>query len=178
MPFIFKNKQMKQIVLSFFLLIVLGVNAQELNKVITDPDIHREILIGWVDRAGVDSQDFLAYGKQKYEAYSPDMGAISELKKDFAKDADLHMLVVFGTWCGDSKAYVPQFFKVADLARLTKVKYLAVNRRKDAGNIDMSKLNIERVPTFIVYKGDKEIGRIIETPTQSIENDLVKILKN
>jgi len=155
LSFIFKNKQMKQIVLSFFLLIVLGVNAQELNKVITDPDIHREILIGWVDRAGVDSQDFLAYGKQKYEAYSPDMGAISELKKDFA-----------------------QFFKVADLAGISNVKYLAVNRRKKAGDIDMSKLNIERVPTFIVYKANKEIGRIIETPTQSIENDLVKILKN
>jgi hypothetical protein len=32
------------------------------------------------------------------------------------------------------------------------------------------------VPTYILYKGKKEIGRIIDAPKESFEKDLLKIL--
>ena len=56
-----------------------------------------------------------------------------------------------------------------------------VNRDKKNPESDIEYLNIERVPTFIFYKtgGDgskKEIGRIIETPVRSLEEDLLDIL--
>ena len=38
-------------------------------------------------------------------------------------------------------------------------------------------MNIERVPTFIIYRGEKEIGRIVETPKKSLERDLWNIVK-
>lgn len=168
---------MKKLVLGFFSVLFFGANAQELNKVIIDPDLNREILIGWVDRAGIASKDFLENGQEKYDAYTSDNESIKYLKDAFSADKKLHVLVVFGTWCGDSKANVPDFFKVADQANITKVKYLAVNRKKKAGDIDMSKLDIQFVPTFIVYKGDVEIGRIIESPSYTLEHDLVEMLK-
>ena len=37
---------------------------------------------------------------------------------------------------------------------------------------------IEYVPTFIFYREDKEIGRIIETPILSLEEDMLAILIN
>jgi hypothetical protein len=39
-------------------------------------------------------------------------------------------------------------------------------------------LNIERVPTFIIMNEGIEIGRIIETPEETLEADLLKILQN
>jgi len=168
---------MKKIISGFFLLLMFSAQAQELNKVIVDPDLNREILIGWVDRVGTASQDFLEDEQLKYDAYPADAESVAFLKNAFLEDESLSILVVFATWCGDSKAYVPDFFKVADIAQVANVKYLAVNRKKKAGDIDLSAMDIQLVPTFIVYKGDVEIGRIIESPSYSLENDLVSILK-
>ncbi|MBN1650362.1 MAG: thioredoxin family protein [Bacteroidales bacterium] len=168
---------MKHLVFGFLLFLYSGLQAQELNKVIIDPDLNREILVGWVDRAGISSKDYLSNEQQKMDAYQADAEAISYLKEAFSADKSLRILVVFGTWCGDSKMNVPDFFKVADLAQISNVKYLAVNRKKNANGVDMSKMHIERVPTFIVYRGDNEIGRIIENPNYTLENDLVAILK-
>lgn len=168
---------MKRIISGLFMLLFVGVQAQEINQVIFDADVSREILIGWVDREGTISQNFLEDEQLKYDAYTADMESIAYLKNTFAADENLNILVVFATWCGDSKAHVPDFYKVADLAGIANIKYLAVNRKKNAGAIDMSAMDIQRVPTFIVYKGDAEIGRIIESPMFSLENDLVSILK-
>jgi len=33
------------------------------------------------------------------------------------------------------------------------------------------------VPTVIVYEGGKEIGRIIESPTVTLEKDFIEIVK-
>ncbi|MBN2237453.1 MAG: thioredoxin family protein, partial [Bacteroidales bacterium] len=127
--------------------------------------------------AGISSKDYLVNEQQKYEAYSANQAQVDELKTIFKKNKKLNVVVVFATWCGDSKAHVPEFFKVADLAKIKKVKYLAVNRKKNAGTIDMSAMAIQRVPTFIVYNGLDEIGRITESPTETIEADLLAIVK-
>jgi hypothetical protein len=33
-----------------------------------------------------------------------------------------------------------------------------------------------KLPTFLVYVDGREIGRIVETPERSVEEDLVRIL--
>ncbi len=83
-----------------------------------------------------------------------------------------------GTWCGDSKEWVPRFYKVMDQAGFNyrKMKLIAVDRNKKAGDLDISALHIERVPTFIFYKKKKELGRIIEVPYDLIEKDMLKII--
>ena len=37
-------------------------------------------------------------------------------------------------------------------------------------------LDIQRTPTFIFFKNGVEIGRIVETPRDSLENDILKIV--
>lgn len=168
---------MKNVLLGIFMLVFASAEAQEMNTVIFDKDVNRDILIGWVDREGTISQDFLGNEKVKYDSYSPNAEAIEDIKHAFEVNKDLNILVVFATWCGDSKMHVPEFYKVADLAGVSRIKYLTVNRKKNAGDIDMTKMNIERVPTFIVYDGETEIGRIVESPEYTLESDLATILK-
>jgi hypothetical protein len=52
-----------------------------------------------------------------------------------------------------------------------------VDRTKNGLAGETKGLNIERVPTFIVYKNNLEIGRIIETPEETLEKDLSKIVE-
>ena len=115
--------------------------------------------------------------KASYDAYLPDSEAVSFLHT-FSKPVQI--LIILGTWCPDSQHEVGRFFKAFDAARndSISVKMIAVNRSKGAKGGIREKYTIERVPTFIVYYGGKEIGRIIEHPKTTVEGDLVKILQS
>ena len=91
----------------------------------------------------------------------PDKGIVKKLRK---KRKGVEVVVVLATWCGDSKEQVPGFFKIVDQMKFdpAKVNIIAVDREKSGGDVDVSGLNIELVPTFIFYKEGRELGRIIE----------------
>jgi thiol-disulfide isomerase/thioredoxin len=85
-----------------------------------------------------------------------------------------------GSWCGDSQEQVPKFYKIISLLNFdeNKIQLIAVDRKKHAREYDalVQSLNIELIPTFIFYKNGKEIGRIIETPKETLEADILEIL--
>ena len=59
-----------------------------------------------------------------------------------------------------------------------KLNIIAVNRKKESPTGDESLYNLQKVPTIILKRYGKEVGRIIEMPTTGyIERDLVEILK-
>jgi thiol-disulfide isomerase/thioredoxin len=90
--------------------------------------------------------------------------------------------VFLGTWCGDSKREVPNFYKILDTAKFpeSQLQVIAVNRTEDAykqsPNHEEKGLNIHRVPTFIFYKNGKEVNRIVEHPKETLERDIYKIV--
>ena len=47
--------------------------------------------------------------------------------------------------------------------------------KKTPDNLQLD-LKIIRVPTFIFYKDEEEIGRYVEYPRESMEKDILKIL--
>ncbi len=82
-----------------------------------------------------------------------------------------------GTWCSDSKREVPRFYKIIKLINYdeNKIELICVDRKKEVTNYDVSNYDIKYVPTFIFLKDEKEIGRIIESPKQKLEEDLLEI---
>ncbi len=85
--------------------------------------------------------------------------------------------VFFGTWCEDCHKWLPRFIKTAEHHSLYYELY-GLNTKKSSEKGYEKDKNIKRVPTFIVYKDGKEIGRIIESPVVSLEDDLYKIINN
>ena len=83
-----------------------------------------------------------------------------------------------GTWCPDSRREVPRFMRILDMCKfpLDKVTFIGVDNTKLSPIGDYDKLNIERVPTFIFLKNKIEVGRIIENPKTSLEQDMINIL--
>ncbi len=90
----------------------------------------------------------------------------------------VHVLVFMGTWCSDSKREVPRFLRIADGSGMTSPEFslYALDRKKTSPDGLERRYGIERVPTFIFLRGDKEIGRIVESPKTTLEGDIITIL--
>jgi len=111
-----------------------------------------------------------------FDDYQINTDALNKLL-DIGKD-DLSIKVVMGIWCPDSRREVPRFMKVIDGWKfpVAKLTFIGVDDAKQSPVGEYVKLDIQRVPTFILYKNNIEAGRIIENPVTSLEQDMVNIL--
>ena len=169
---------MKQILFVFTsLLLPIFLFAQEVNTIISDTTIKQEVLVGYCNRDGLKQGDFASFYFEEYENYEPDLTVINELAKAIE---DCQITIVMATWCGDSKDQVPRFYKLLDALNYKdqNITLICVDRSKNAHLVDISNLSIELVPTFIVFINGKEKGRIIETPINTLEDDLLQIVSN
>lgn len=90
----------------------------------------------------------------------------------------VRVLVFLGTWCSDSRRDVPRFLRIADETGMVAEDYVlyALDRKKTStGGVERT-YGIERVPTFVFLRGDREIGRIVEVPRTTLEGDILAIL--
>ncbi|MBN1154375.1 thioredoxin family protein [candidate division KSB1 bacterium] len=92
-------------------------------------------------------------------------------------DASFTLRVFLGTWCPDSERELPRFMKIMHTLEKTKfnVFFYGLDRKQADKSGMREKFDIQLVPTFIVYKDDTEIGRIVESPEFSLEEDLFMI---
>ena len=111
-----------------------------------------------------------------FKAYEPKKEAIQRLK---AQKKKLSFKCVLGFWCEDSKIHVPAFLKIMDAMGMGEEGYrmYGVDENKQAAFEGFNALRIEFVPTIIVYFEGAEIGRWVETPNESIEEDLLRIVE-
>lgn len=89
------------------------------------------------------------------------------------------MLVFLGTWCSDTKRELPRFFKSMDQAGLSEpqVTLIGLDRSKKDTEELTEKWQIEFVPTFIFIRNGRELGRIVETPEDTLEGNIAQILR-
>jgi len=111
------------------------------------------------------------------DAYQPDAEAVAALR---AADRDLDVTIAFGTWCGDSKRYVPELLKSLELAANPHlhVNLVAIERGFEKPLDWAQEHRLTNVPTILVSAGGEEIGRMVETPSSSdfMEADLAAIV--
>lgn len=146
--------------------------SQELNRTVKDLKSDKEILYGYCNRSGLEKGEFGKLFDQYYQMYEPDKGTINQLK---SKKTGIDILIVLGTWCSDSQEQVPRFFKILDKIHFNKknLEMICVDRDKKAGDVETGVYDIQKIPTFIIFKKGREIGRIVETPYTSLEKDLL-----
>jgi hypothetical protein len=114
----------------------------------------------------------------RYTEYQPDSTIIQGLS---STHPDLRIEIFLGTWCSDSRREVPRFFKTVDVSNFVKndqIKLWAVDREKSLDSNLTEKRGIVSVSTFIFYRNESEIGRIIEMPdNENIEADILQIIR-
>lgn len=94
---------------------------------------------------------------------------------------DKVQFVIFGgTWCEDTQFVLPKFFKLQELSGFpdNSISFFGVNRAKQTlGNVAAA-FKIINVPTIIVMKDGKEVGRVVEYgKTGKWDAELAELLK-
>ncbi len=169
----------KILVIITILIAGLPAFSQKVNEKVWDDDLNKKILVGKCTREGLEEGKFGDIFKEGYDAYTPDSRIIQKLREKLSNNDSIHFMVIFGVWCSDSQREVPRFFKVMDESGVDKDKIdiYAVNRRKQGVTVDLSKYDVNYVPLFIVYENNVEKGRIIESPEDSIEQDILNFIQ-
>jgi hypothetical protein len=108
-------------------------------------------------------------------AYQPRPDCVDKLR---AFGREVRVEIYLGTWCSDSKAHVNELFKILEMADtpLFRVSCVGVPEDKDRRAPYYQGKDVVRLPTFFIFVDGREIGRIVETPERSVEEDLVRIL--
>jgi len=111
-----------------------------------------------------------------YDEYSLNPEVVTKLSQ-ISKEG-VTVKIVLGTWCPDSRREVPRFMRIIDDWKfpMTALSFIGVDNAKLSPVGEYEMLDIQRVPTFIIYKNNVEAGRIIENPVTSLEQDMVNIL--
>jgi len=131
----------------------------------------------WAQKA-VNQADILLNPEWKkiYDDYRPDPQLIENLRN---RAPELKADVYFAYWCDDSKNHVPVFLKILDELQVPefKINFYEVEKKATADQkFYVEDMMVEKVPTFIFYANDFELGRIVENPKNSILQDMMIIV--
>lgn len=153
-------------------------NSSELlmNKQVADTIDGGMMLLGPINAAGLNQEPFALWFEENSKAYTPDMSLIEEikplLKPCFVK-------VFMGSWCEDSQREVPALLKLLDLADFdsSQLEIIAMTHDKDTPENYEADYQIEFIPTIMFFKDGAELNRIVEYTQETLELDILKILK-
>ena len=83
-----------------------------------------------------------------------------------------------GTWCADSKREIPKLYKILELSdyEMDKLEIIGVTRNKTLPDDSQKAFDVQYVPTIIFLRDGEEVGRFVEYPQESFEEDIAKIV--
>ena len=111
----------------------------------------------------------------EYASYQPSAAELAQMQSL----EGLQVVVLFGSWCHDSEREIPRLLKLLQQSEveLSSLQLEAVNQQKQHPQQLHSQYNLRYTSTIIVLdQHGQELGRIIEKPTQSLAEDLAKIV--
>jgi hypothetical protein len=156
-------------------------------------------LVGPVTRAEVEAAVPEWVGDEA--AARPDPAAIHDLA---AVPPGAEVTVLLGTWCGDSRRELSRLWRAFDALESGAapgsaaggaagsaagapagavagslpfaVRYIAVDERKREPAAAVADLGLRYLPTIIVRRDGREVGRIVEVSPHGVETDLLALL--
>lgn len=153
-----------------FLLFVLAsvslhtVFAQTPSAEISRDSHGNKVVKGFLTKQELMTDTAFGWFSSGQKSFTPNDDAV----KGFVAGKDAVNIVVFGgTWCEDTHMVLPHFFVTADAANFPsdRITLIGVDRSKKTLYNLSEAFGITNVPTFIVMKNGKEIGRVVEYGT-------------
>ena len=119
------------------------------------------ILRGIINKYLIQNDDSYRWYTSSQTGYKPDSATLNAFE---SAKKNIQFVVFGGTWCEDTQFILPKFFKLQEQTGFPDegITLFGVNREKTSlGNIAKA-FNVTNVPTFIVMKDGKEVGRVVE----------------
>jgi len=148
--------------LLFFIPVSGNLFAQAQYEVSRDekhPEI--KVLRGIINKDLIKNDTAFNWYNSSQGYYKPDTATLNSFERAKGK----YQFVVFGgTWCEDTQFILPKFFKLQEQSGIPDeaITMFGVNRAKTSLSNITSAFNVTLVPTIIVMKEGKEIGRVVE----------------
>jgi thiol-disulfide isomerase/thioredoxin len=148
----------------------------KLNKQVADTIDGGMMLLGPINAAGLNQEPYALWFEENSKAYTPDMTLIEEIKPLLKP---CYVKVFMGSWCEDSQREVPALLKLLDLAEFdsSQLEIIAMTHDKDTPENYEADYQIEFIPTIMFFKDGAELNRIVEYTQETLELDMLKILK-
>ncbi len=159
---------------------LLNIQTPVYSNSIVINENNQTVLLGYCSQHMLLEKPFSNWFLPNYNKAETDSITIVSLRTAFKKK---NIEIFAGTWCGESKADLPKFLKILKESAVdsNQVKLIFLNNTaalfKQSPQHEEAGKNIVRTPTYIIYDGKKEMGRIIDSPIESFEKDLLKILR-
>lgn len=169
---------MKQLLIIIVLVFASVTGFSQTQYEVLSERPNEKTLKGVISREILEKDTSFKWYADNQKGYSPNKDAVEGLKKH---QDSIHLLAFMGTWCEDSHVIIPKFFSLLDAAGFpaNKVTLIGVDRKKTTFSDLTGALGIKNVPTIMVMKNGKEVGRVIEYGKFGLfDMELGSILKN
>ena len=149
---------MKHILL-IAIIIGLGILTRAESEYTVTSDGTHKILKGLISRDMLEKDAAFSWFQQNRCTYTPD-AALTTLVR--TQTAQVRFLVFTATWNEDAQYILPRFYALMDAAsvRPDQVTLVGVDQEKKTLYHLTETMHITSIPTFIILRNGKEIGRI------------------
>ena len=146
-------------------------------EISTDPNNGEKVLKGLLLRSDIENDTAFKWFKDNMKFGQADAAAVAAFKQHAQ---DIQLVVFGGTWCEDTQFILPKFFKLQEQAGFPDagVSFFGVDRTKKTIGGITDAFKVSNVPTIIVMKDGKEVGRVVEYgKTGQWDKELAELLK-
>lgn len=152
--------------------------AQGQYEISRDPK-HPEVKVlkGIINKYLIQNDTSFGWYGPNQKIYGPDTSVLNSFERVKGK---VQFVLFGGTWCEDTQFVLPRFFKLQEMSGVgdEMVSFFGVDReKKSLGNIAAA-FGITNVPTIVVMKDGRELGRVVEYgKTGKWDKELAELLK-
>ena len=169
---------MKKFALLFLAISIASfMNAQTPYTTAPDEKTGGIILTGVINKYTLRNHPDFNWYASSQKSYKPSINIVNAFE---AAKSSVHFILFGGSWCDDTQFILPKFFKLQELSGFpdSSISFFGVDRdKKTLGNVSAA-FQITNVPTIIVMKDGKEIGRVVEYgKTGNWDSELMELLK-
>jgi thiol-disulfide isomerase/thioredoxin len=134
--------------------------ALQLYEVQKDTD-GSKMLRGIIQKELITNDTSFAWYQLNANLTKPNANAVAAVA---AKASAINIVIFGGTWCEDTQQLLPKYLNLLNAANFAneRLTIVAVDRAKTTVANLHKTFNVTNVPTCIVLKDGKEIGRIVE----------------
>jgi thiol-disulfide isomerase/thioredoxin len=130
-------------------------------EVSNDAKTASKVLKGLLACTDIENDTSFKWFKENMKLGQADVAAVSTFGKNGSK---FQMVVFASTWCDDSQNLLPVFYRLVEKSGYpdSSITLIGVDRPKTTLYNLHNAFHITDIPTFIVMKDGKEIGRVVK----------------
>ncbi len=163
----------KVFLLAFFLFFSLGACATDTSSGDHLKAVESKYPTGMITKSELRAHEKF-FNHHETEASASDIELLKSIEKPII------ITTYFGLWCHDSKREVPQLLDLLDAANNKNIvhRLIALDIKKTEPFGRQEEDEVFYTPTIVVKVGEKEIGRIVERPNESLAKDIISFINN